>query len=1096
MKSTSTKSRFALLGALLLQSAAAFGAITFTTQPPLGVSLIDGTTLTITTAATPVPAAPVAYQWFKGNLGAGVARTGATAAKLTIPAIKGTDSGTYYCRAIAAGETVFSTEVVVTVNVRPKIATQPTAPTTPLAEGANQTFSLVLDPTTTLPATFVWEKKTGTVWNALPGQPHGASYQIAGVGSADAGNYRCKVSNITGVTVTSKEAILKVNARPFIVTQPGAPTGTVFIAKGASGPVKVVAGGVAPFTYQWQRNGVDVTNAKAATLTIKGDDALEGNYTVNVSNKFSPANTPTVSNIAVVTVINKPKILTQPTAPTTPLVVGPGVNHQFSVVAENNDSGTVTYQWQKDGKNILGATNATLDLAPVQWTDRGAYKCIVKNEVGSVTSSTATLKVDSAPIVITEPVSTAGAIGKTATFAVVAGGNAPLTYQWMFKRVGAATFSNVATGKAAKLTLSKLLPPTDPNTHAGAYKCVITNKIGNKETVEVTLDVLAAPVITTQPGALKVAVGGNINLNVVATGDGTLNYQWQKNGVNIPGAPNANALTLPANATTDSGTYRCIISNTVGTATSLGAVVAVQNAPIVTTDPTNVTTVEDEASELTVVATGTATLKYQWQKQEDLGGGNLQFVNITGKTAAKLSFAKTAIDNQGIYRCVVTNDVGTDTSLTASVTVTPVPVPTVSGFYPPLALATEKVRISGTGLKYTSSVKLGTLTCGFVVEPNDTTTTADDTVLVTVPATALTTATPFTVASKNGSVVSVDTFTRATVFSNDSLTNITILTGSSIPSYGGSTLGFPINFAMGPVAYYIWTVPAKSACLIRVTAQSGFDVGLTAELLDAAGVTVPGSSKKSAVLSATSEQVQLETTFAGQRILIRVSSNYPAYNALMSIDGAFRLLVNAQPTSSSVADSNFEGQSTGPVSGKGGWTSSSSATTANVVTDEEGNQSVQFGGSGASGTEPVFLWKDLEGSTADSKSVTTSFKMSLTGAEGDDSFAWQVDGSDGSPLVALWVNSATGAIRAVERDGTVHESIQHLVSGSPHKFEVVVDQQANTWSARIDGAPVTEPIALPKGVRFGDVSAVWDLGQDGQASGASINFDDFSVTAE
>lgn len=1094
MKSTSTKSRFALLGALLLQSAAAFGAITFTTQPPLGVSVVDGTTLSITTAATPVPAAPVTYQWFKGNLGAGVARAGATAAKLTIPAIKATDAGTYYCRAIAAGETAFSTEVVVTVNVRPKIATQPTAPTTPLAEGANQTFSLVLDPTTTLPATFVWEKKTGTVWNALPGQPHSATYQISGVGSADAGNYRCKVSNITGVTVISKEAILKVNARPFIVTEPGAPTGTVFIAKGGTGTVKVVAGGVAPFTYQWQRNGVDVNKATAATLSIKGDDALEGNYTVKVSNKFSPVNTPTVSMAAAVTVINKPKILTQPTAPALPLVVGPGVNHQFSVVAENNDSGTVTYQWQKDGKNIVGATNATLDLTPVQWTDRGAYKCIVKNEVGSVTSSTATLKVDSAPIIITEPVNTTGAIGKTASFAVVAGGNAPLTYQWTFKRVGAATFTNLATGKAAKLTLSKLLAPTDPNTQAGVYKCIVTNKLGNKETVEVTLDVLAAPVITGQPGALKVAVGGNINLNIVATGDGTLNYQWQRNGVNIPGAPNANALSLPANATTDSGTFRCIVTNSVGTATSLGALVTVQIPPNVTTDPTDVTTVEDEPSELVVAATGSATLKYQWQKQEDLGMGNFQFVNITGKTAAKLSFAKTAIVDQGTYRCIVTNDVGADTSLTAQVTVNPVPVPTVTGFYPSTAMTNEKVRLLGTGLKYVNSVKINNVTCGFVVEPNDTTTTADDTVLVTVPATAPQTDTPFVVASKNGGVTTTGTFKRSLVVANDSLANSTLLAGANIANYEGSTLNFPGGiFAVS--AFYEWKVPARSSCNIRAVGQLGYDLAIDCTLLDAAGVPIAGTTKSGNVINNNNEVVSIDTNFASQSIRIVVRNNSPI-NVASAFQGNFRLTVNATPRTNSIADSDFEDQSTGPVSGKGGWTSSSSATTANVVTDADGNQSVVFGGSGASGTEPVFLWKDLEGSTANSKSVTTGFKMSLTGAEGDDSFAWQVDGSDGAPLVALWVNSATGTLRAVERDGTVHESIQHLVSGSPHRFEVVVDHQTNTWSARIDGAPVTEPIALPKGVRFGDVSAVWDLGQDGQASGASINFDDFSVTAD
>lgn len=49
----------------------------------------------------------------------------------------------------------------------------------------------------------------------------------------------------------------------------------------------------------------------------------------------------------------------------------------------------ITYQWQFDGTNVLGATNSTLALSGIEPTNAGNYTVIVSNSFGSV-SSTAT----------------------------------------------------------------------------------------------------------------------------------------------------------------------------------------------------------------------------------------------------------------------------------------------------------------------------------------------------------------------------------------------------------------------------------------------------------------------------------------------------------------------------------------------------------------------------------------------------------------------------------------------------------------------------------------------------------------------------------
>ncbi|HEY5745435.1 MAG TPA: PQQ-dependent sugar dehydrogenase [Chryseolinea sp.] len=82
---------------------------------------------------------------------------------------------------------------------------------------------------------------------------------------------------------------------PFITTQPASAT----IPTGQSITLSVKALGSTPFTYQWQKNGVDISGAKSATYTITNAiEANSGKYRVIVSN--SAGSTP--SNEATLTV--------------------------------------------------------------------------------------------------------------------------------------------------------------------------------------------------------------------------------------------------------------------------------------------------------------------------------------------------------------------------------------------------------------------------------------------------------------------------------------------------------------------------------------------------------------------------------------------------------------------------------------------------------------------------------------------------------------------------------------------------------------------------------------------------------------------------
>jgi probable HAF family extracellular repeat protein len=73
----------------------------------------------------------------------------------------------------------------------------------------------------------------------------------------------------------------------------------------------------------------------------------------------------------------------------------------FTAAASGNPS--PTFQWQRDGVNIAGATNASLTLSNVTSSDAGSYVVIATNSVGFAMSSSATLTVSAAPVTPTPP---------------------------------------------------------------------------------------------------------------------------------------------------------------------------------------------------------------------------------------------------------------------------------------------------------------------------------------------------------------------------------------------------------------------------------------------------------------------------------------------------------------------------------------------------------------------------------------------------------------------------------------------------------------------------------------------------------------------
>jgi hypothetical protein len=355
---------------------------------------------------------------------------------------------------------------------------------------------------------------------------------------------------------------------------------------GQTATLDVTASGTAPFTYQWKKDGVDISGATAISYVISNvTTAASGNYTVLVSNSLGNS----LSNIATLTVVNAPVFTQQPVA------VSTSVGQSFTLSSLATGDSPPTYQWFKNNVAISGATSATYTVSSAVLADAGTYKVTASNTVSGTLVSTdsnavsvTVIEVLVPPTFTTQPVAATVNLTQSFTLSALANGTPAPTYQWYKDNVA------ITGATSTSYTVSSAV-----SANGGDYKVVATNTLnGASSSVDsniVTVTVvrtLAAPVFTAQPAtSTSVNLNQSFVLSGLATGNPTPTYQWYKDNVAITGATST-SYTVSSAASADAGVYVLRATSTIDGVSSFtdsnNATVTVTRtlkAPIFTVQP-------------------------------------------------------------------------------------------------------------------------------------------------------------------------------------------------------------------------------------------------------------------------------------------------------------------------------------------------------------------------------------------------------------------------------------------------------------------------------------------------------------------------------
>lgn len=280
---------------------------------------------------------------------------------------------------------------------------------------------------------------------------------------------------------------------------------------------------------------------------------------------------------------------------------------------------SLRYQWQFNGSDLVGATNAWLTLESAQSSRAGAYRVVVSNALGSVTSAVAIVTVEPG-ISLAEAVDAPELVWRTGELAWSAQTN--ITHDGVdAAQTGTLTnysetwLETTVTGpglisfwwKISTLRdwyylsfridcdwMTNCTGETDWRRHsyyvpAGTHNLRWDYSRHDEETggldagwldeINFTTNAPMAPTIATAPQSRTVTAGDDVTIVVQPEGTEPFEYQWRFQGSDLP-RETSQFLRVTNVQLAQAGAYDVVVRNLAGETTSPAAMLGVNSSPV------------------------------------------------------------------------------------------------------------------------------------------------------------------------------------------------------------------------------------------------------------------------------------------------------------------------------------------------------------------------------------------------------------------------------------------------------------------------------------------------------------------------------------
>ncbi len=220
---------------------------------------------------------PFTYQWRKN----GASISGATSASYAIAAATAGDAGTYGVIVNDATGSTSSSNVDLVINppAAPVVTLSPANRT--ITQGQSTNFTVYA--TGSYPRTYQWYKDGTAILDGTA-----STYGLQAVALADAGSYSVTITNSYGSASSAAATLTVTPASPPDI--PSSSPYDVSVTEGSYASFSVyLSSGSSPYTYQWRKNGVNISGATDSSYSISQTAISDaGTYSVVVLTLLVP----------------------------------------------------------------------------------------------------------------------------------------------------------------------------------------------------------------------------------------------------------------------------------------------------------------------------------------------------------------------------------------------------------------------------------------------------------------------------------------------------------------------------------------------------------------------------------------------------------------------------------------------------------------------------------------------------------------------------------------------------------------------------------------------------------------------------------------